>query len=149
MSAYDDERMSIEEENKHARRGCIIAFFLFPVVCYCCVWSPLATFTTVGQRASAHTILYTFSRGVPLPIPYLRGMANTALASCQLDQANPQPDDYQAQQETLSTEYEVMMQFYSQQYTILQKTDGMLTLYDPPDEMPGNLASAKLIYCTQ
>lgn len=149
MSAYKEDRMSIEEENKHARRGCVIAFFLFPLLCYCCVLSPLANFTTVGQRASAHTVLYILSRGVPLPIPYARGLANTAIAGCQLDQANPQPADYQDQQDALSTEYEVMMHFYNQHYTILQNTDGMLTRYDPPNELPGNLSSAKLFYCPQ
>lgn len=148
MSAYDDERMSIEEETKHARRGCIIGFFLFPLICFLLLW-PIANFTAVGQRISAHVVLFTLSTGVPVPIPYVRGLANTAIAGCQLDQANPQPTNYQTQQDNLTAEYEAMIQAYNRHYNVLQRTDGILTRYGPPDELPGNFASAKLFYCTQ
>ena len=146
MTVYERDRMPIEEENKHARRGCVLAIFIVPVICFVLLW-PLVTFTASGQRVLAHTVLYTLSTGVPLPIPYARGLANTAAAGCELDQANPKPANYQTQQDNLTAEYESMISAYNRYYAVLQRNDGIITMYDPPDEIPGNYASAKLFFC--
>lgn len=146
MNVFEQDRMPVEEENKHARRGCVIAIFLFPLICGLLLW-PIVTLTGPGQRVKAHTVLYTLTTGVPLPIPYARGLANTAAAGCRLDGANPRPSNYEVQVENLTDEYEAMVRTYNRHYAILQRNDGILTLYEPPDEIPGNYASAKLFYC--
>ena len=146
MSIYEHDRMPVEEENKHARRGCLIALFILPIICFVCLW-PLITYTGPGQRVFAHTVLYTLSTGVPLPVPYVRGLANTAAASCALDQANPKPANFDSRQESLNAEYEAMVQSYNRHYSVLQRSGGAPAMYDSPEDVPGNFASAKLYYC--
>ncbi|MCB0208806.1 MAG: hypothetical protein KDJ52_05740 [Anaerolineae bacterium] len=146
MSIYERDRMPIEEENKHARRGCLLALVIVPIICFILLW-PVLTLTGPGQLVMGHTVLLTLSRGVPLPVPYVRGLANTATASCTLDHTNPKPADFDERQESLSTEYESMVASYNRYYNIVRRNKGTLSWYDPPEEVPGNFASAKLFYC--
>ncbi|HMQ53490.1 MAG TPA: hypothetical protein PKE64_10765 [Anaerolineae bacterium] len=148
MAYYTDDQLSIEEEDKHARRGCVLAFFIVPIVCALCFY-PIYQFTATGRRVASNVVLFTAQNGIPAPIPYLRGLPNIAQAGCTLDQANPRPANYLTQQQNLEAEYSTVVDWYTYYYAELERNDGDTSPYRSPDEIPGVFGSAKLIYCNR
>lgn len=141
-----DREVSIEEENMHARRGCIIAVIILPILCGLILY-PLLTFTARGRVITAHAVLFATHAGVPFPVPYIRGIPRVAEAGCRVDQMNPRPANYQERQDNLQTEYEFLVGTYNRYWNVLERNKGDTSLHEDPSQIPGQFSSGKLFYC--
>jgi hypothetical protein len=141
----EDHEKQIAEENRHARIGGCVALLLLlvggPLVC----WA-IGTYTTGGQIVQAHALSYYALNGLPLGT-LTPGLTGIARQSCDLDRAQPQPANLQDEQEQLAARYEAQFATYRQNYNRLERLGQDTSFYEALDQIPGNLFSAKLIYC--
>ena len=143
---YQDEDALKQEETKHARRGCILALVLLPLVCIC-VLVPIQAWTSIGQATTAQILLYYTYVGLPIPSPYLQGLPTVARSGCELDRTNPRPPDYNTRRERLQIEYDSLRRIYDQYWNQLRSNGGDTSSYPPPSQIPGEFNSATLFFC--
>ena len=146
MNYHDDEEALELEETKHARRGCILALVILPLLCVC-ILVPVQSFTSFGQAVTAQVMVYYAYTGLPVPIPYLQGLPTVGRSGCELDRMNPRPADYNAQRERLKIEYDNLRQLYERYWNQLQSNGGDTSSYPPPSQIPVDYNSATLFFC--
>ena len=139
----DDLDKKLSEDTTHARRGGCLALFIFlPIVLAIC-WAVFAL-TPGGQTVTAWAALYLTHNGLPVH-EYAEGFAGIARYSCSVESQRPQ--NYQETQERLESIYISLIDAYRDAYNDLQRSHQDLSEFENPDELPGNLSSARLYYC--
>jgi hypothetical protein len=138
-----------EEEEKHVRRGAWLALPLLPfLLLFIC---GIFALTPGGQVALADLLVQVTFDGVPVledaQISYTRGFTGVAKASCALARQNPKPQNYQASQERLATEYQSLVGYYEDSWTWLKRGGGNVEPYDPPADIPSDLLGGTRTYC--
>jgi hypothetical protein len=141
----DELDKKLREDTKHARRGGCLALFIFPPIVLAICWAVFAL-TPGGQTVTAWATLYLTHDGLPVH-EYVEGFPGIARYSCSLDRQNPKPQNYQETQERLEGVYISLLDAYRAAYQDLQRSNQDLSQFENPDEVPGNLSSARLYYC--
>ncbi|MCG3206878.1 MAG: hypothetical protein FOGNACKC_00477 [Anaerolineae bacterium] len=141
----EDKEKKFAEEDRQAKVGGCIALvllaFIIPAVC----WG-LATYTSGGQIIKAHALTYYAYNGLPLG-NLTPGLIEMAKQSCQLDQT--QPANIKEAQQQLTQKYDSQIKLYHENWNKLKSLDQDTSRYQDPGQIPGNLASAKIIYCAR
>lgn len=143
----EDREKKIQEENRQARAGGCIALILLAFICPGLCWV-LGTYTSGGQIITAYGLAYYAHNGLPLG-SLTPGLTEIARQSCDLDQASPQPANLTDEQDRLAKKYESQLKMYHQNWNKLQKLEQDTSMFEAPDQIPGNLLSAKILYCTR
>jgi hypothetical protein len=92
-------------------------------------------------------VLYTTYPGLPVPIPYVGGIQSVTRRGCALDQQNPRPADYQAQQDKLKAEYAKLVGWYTQSWYRVNEAGRGVSQFELPENIPTDFNLAKTIYC--
>jgi hypothetical protein len=142
----EEDTLTPEEATKHARRGGCLMLLLLPFICYCTIW-PLLSWTPRGRMITAYAVLYYTYNGLPISFKYADGFPDIARAGCELDRQSPRPGNYQQLQASLEADYDTFFGLYRTYFSVLEKERGDTSQYEPPSDIPGNFASAKLYYC--
>ena len=146
MSLQYKEEFTPEEQKTHTRRGCCIAIFLLPILCFCIGW-PVMSFTTGGRIATAHTMLYLSYYGFPGSAEATGGFPDAARAGCALDRQNPRPQDYQRSQDLLEVRYLRNVRAYRFFWNDLKENGGDTSEYESPSNIPPDFQGGKRHYC--
>lgn len=141
----EDHEKKIAEENRQAKVGGCIALVLLAIIVPTTCWA-LSTFTSGGQIVKAHALTYYAYNGLPLGT-LTPGLVEMAKQSCALDQSKPA--NLIEAQEQFAQKYDSQVKMYRENWNALTTLGQDNSRYLDPSQIPGNLASAKLIYCAR
>jgi len=143
------EGLTEEEEEQHVKRGAWLALPLLPLLLLCVCG--ICAITPGGRRGLSEVMVLYARDGVPYladyQISYTRGFTGVAKTSCDLEQQSPKPGNYQAAQQQLEQEYTTLVKYYKDYRNQLRKQGGDVEPYEPPEDIPSDLRSARFQYC--